>query len=93
MPAQTACQTEPSRVAPKAMVVPRTRITPLVPEDVDQEKAGQERAEDAADHPPGVDLADRGPGSLEALQPVDRQLGHHRADRPHATARAGRRRA
>ena len=31
MPAQTACQTEPSSVAPKARVVPRSRITPLVP--------------------------------------------------------------
>ena len=31
MPAQMACQTEPSRVAPKAIVVPIRRTTPLVP--------------------------------------------------------------
>ena len=83
MPAQIACQIEPSMVAPSAMIVPRTRITPLVPSVVDQDEAGQEGAEDAADHPPGVDLADRGARSgLKRLQAVDRQLGDHRADRP-----------
>ena len=43
------------------------RITPLVPRKFDQDEAGQERAEDAADHTPGVDLADRGAGPLVVL--------------------------
>ena len=38
MPAQMACQTEPSMVAPKAIVVPIRRTTPLV-RSVDQEES------------------------------------------------------
>ena len=61
---------------------PQDQDDALGPEDVDQDEPGEERAEDAADHAPGVDLADRRPGAVEPPQPVDRQLGDHRADRP-----------
>ena len=83
MPAQIACQVGPNMVAQNAIIVPRTRITPFVPEKVDQHEAGQERAEDAADHPPGINLADRRAGAAELLQPVDCQLGNDGADRAH----------
>ena len=56
MPAQTACQVVPMTVAARAMSVAIRTSTPFGPQHVDQEEAGQERAEDAADHPPGVDL-------------------------------------
>ena len=54
---------------------------PLGAQNVDQEKARQESAEDAADHAPGVDLADRGAGAFVAFEAVDSQLGHDGADR------------
>ena len=56
MPAQIACQVGPNMVAQNASSVPRTRITPLVPSTLIRTKPGQERAENAADHSPRIDL-------------------------------------
>ena len=55
----------------------------LGPEVVDQDEPGQERAEDAADHPPGIDLPDCAARPVNAAESLHRELGDDRTDRPH----------
>ena len=60
---------------------------PLGADQIDQVEAGQEGAQNAADHAPGVDLADGRAGALEPSETIHRELGHDRADRPHRDRR------
>ena len=87
MPAQAACQTDAEHRRREGQHRAEDQQQALGPQQVDQHEPGQERAEDAADHAPGVDLADRRAGPLAPPEPIDGELGDDRADRPHRQRR------